>query len=235
MKAIGILGGMGWESTAVYYRIINQEVRRRLGGFHSAHILLESFDFADLTAAQECGDWDRVQATLAAGAQRLERAGADFWLMACNTVHRVSDALEAAVEIPLLHIADPAGRALEARGVGRVALLGTLHTMQGSFFQRRLKERFAIETLVPSERDQARLHRLILEELVHGVASRQGRRTLDDVAAALARRGCEATLLACTELGLLYEEAEPCGGSAEGGPVLDTARLHSLAAVDLAT
>lgn len=232
MKTIGLLGGMGWESTAVYYRVLNQEVRRRLGGFHAAHIVLESFDFAVLNQLQEAGDWHAVEQLLADGAKRLEQAGADFWLIACNTVHRVTDAIEAQVRIPFLHIADPAGEALSERGIGRVALLGTAHTMQSDFYQRRLEERFGIETRVPDEPARDRIHRLILDELVHGIVSPEARATLDEIAQKLATEGCGATLLACTELGLLYQDEElkrPDAGC------LDTARLHAIAAVELAT
>lgn len=236
MKTIGILGGMGWESTAIYYRILNREVRRRLGGFHAAHIVLESFDFAELTGLQERGEWDTVQSMLHAAAMRLEGAGADFWLMACNTVHRVSDAIEASLGIPFLHIADPAGQALKARGIERVALLGTLHTMRADFYAKRLRDGYGIDTLAPDTAEQDVIHRLILDELVHGVASPEGRKALDEIGLALGARGSQATLLACTELGLLYGDEETSGSAVtiDAIPLFDTARLHALAAVDLA-
>ena len=203
---------------------------------HSAHVVLESFDFTELTEPQERDDWQTVEKLLCEGAKRLQDAGADVWLMACNTVHRLSDALEEQLDIPLLHIADAAGQTLSARGIQRVGLLGTRHTMQGEFYGTRLQRLFDIETRVPDEEAQKRIHSLILNELVHGVVSPEGRKTLDQIGEALAAEGSEATLLACTELGLLYDDSETRGEPAGTGmpPIFDTSLLHAAAAVDLA-
>lgn len=234
MKTIGILGGMGWESSAIYYRILNQEVRRRLGGFHSARIVLESVDFAEFTILQERGEWDAVGELVLESGRRLEGAGADFWLIACNTVHRVVEAVEDAVGIPLLHIADASGRALEQAGVKRVGLLGTVHTMRGDFYSRRLERGFDVATLVPDEETQSQIHTLILDELVHGISSPSGRGLLDEASRALGAKGAQAILLACTELGLLYDEHEASGRAGDGLAIYDTATLHAVAAVDRA-
>ena len=237
MKKIGILGGVDWRSTAVYYRILNEEVRRRLGGKHSAHLLLESFNFADVSAPRTEVDWQRVRGILRTAAQRLESAGADFWLMACNTLHRDADKLESAVGIPLLHIADVAGKALRARGIERVALLGTQHTMQGTFYAERLASAHGVETMVPNHADQARIDHLIFEQLCRGTAPAEGRVFMDRVGSELCARGAQATLLACTELRLLYRDEElhgRVGRAKDAPPVFDTTALHALAAADLA-
>jgi len=237
MKTIGVLGGMGWESTAVYYRILNQQVRRRLGGVHSAHVLIESIDFDRLATLQRDDDWDGITAMLLDGARRLERAGADFWLMACNTVHRVSDAIEPCVGIPLLHIADPAGCALAARGLERVGLIGTRTTMEERFYPERLQRRFGIETLLPDTAAQRQIHDFIFGELTHGIVSADGRKTVDEVGESLRSAGAQGLLLACTELGLYFECEELSTGEFDGSSVLpsfDTAVLHAHAAVEMA-
>lgn len=229
MKVLGIVGGLGPESSALYYRLAHREVRARLGGHHSARLILDSLDFHDLAVAQERDDWPAVARLVGASARRLEAAGAERVLIACNTAHCVADAIERDLRQPLLHVADPAGVALRTDGRRRVALLGTRFTMQADFLRARLAARHGLETLVPEPEAQEELHRIILEELVHGVVRPASRRRLAALAEALAARGADALLLACTELSLLLPEEEAAEPLAL--PAYDSARLHVGAAV----
>ncbi len=228
MKTIGLLGGMSWESTQDYYRILNQEVRRRLGGLHSAAIVLHSVDFEPIERLQRAGDWDGAGRILADAARGLEAAGADFLLICTNTMHRVAGAVEAAVTIPLLHIADATGEAIAARGVGRAALLGTRFTMEQPFYKDRLAARFGLDVMVPEASERELVHRVIYDELCLGVtrdASRAAyRRVIDD----LARQGAEGVILGCTEIGMLI------GPDDTDLPLFDTTRIHAERAVALA-
>ena len=226
MRTIGILGGMSWQSSVDYYRYINAGVADRLGGYHSARTLMLSVDFAEIEALQAADDWDAAGRRLAEDARALEAGGAGAIILATNTMHRVAPAIEAAVGIPLLHIADPTGEAIRAAGIGRVALLGTRYTMEQEFYRGRLVERFGLEVLVPDEPDRTRVHDVIYDELVHGVVRDESREAYRSVVARLVERGAEGVILGCTEIGLLLSAADvPV-------PVFDTTRLHCEAAVD---
>jgi aspartate racemase len=229
MRILGIVGGLGPESSALYYRLAQQEVRARRGGRHTARLILDSLDFADLAEAQDRDDPAAVERLVVASARRLEAAGAERVLIACNTVHCVADAVERVLDVPFLHVADAAGAALRRDGRRRVALLGTRFTMQGGFLDARLAERFGVATVVPETPDQERLHRIIQEELLLGVCAPGSRAWLGALTGRLAERGAEAVLLACTELGLLLPEPPAASGLAL--PVYDSARLHVAAAV----
>ena len=227
MKTIGLIGGMSWESTLVYYRILNESVKRALGGFHSAKCLLYSVDFAALEEAQRVGDWDRVALLLSDAARRLEAGGADFVMILTNTMHEVADAVRCAVPIPLLHIADAAADVLTEHGVNKVALLGTRNTMTRPFYLEKLKAR-GIEALVPSEEDIGKLNAIIFDELCLGILSDDSRRLFARVTEGLAARGAQAALLACTEIGMLLKQSDT------SVPLYDTTVIHAEAAVRLA-
>lgn len=235
MKTIGVTGGMGWAASAVYYRILNQEVRARLGDLHCARVLLDSLDHFEIARAQDRDDWDDVAAQLIASAQRLERGGADFLLIACNTVHAVAEAVESAVSLPFLHIADAAGQSLGAAGCRRVGLLGTANTMNNDFYPQRLRERQGIEVVLPADDDRALVHAAIFEELVHDRVTERTSRQISEVIDRLAREGADGVLLACTELSLLLGGPGEAGALAEPRiPLFDTTELHARAAVDFA-
>ena len=220
MQLLGILGGMSWESTASYYRLLNQGVREQLGGLHSAPLLLYSVDFAEIAAFQQRGDWQAAGNQLASAAQGLQRAGATALLLATNTMHKVADAIEAAVEIPLLHIGDGVGAALQSQGITRAALLGTRFTMQEDFYRQRLAERFAIEVLVPAPAQMAEIDRVIFAELCQGLFLDSARAFYLECLAQLREQGAEVAILGCTEIGLLLE------GVAAPLPLLDSSEVH---------
>lgn len=228
MKTIGLLGGMSWESTLPYYRHINEAVRERLGGLHSARLVLYSLDFHEIEALQRQGDWAAAGTLLADAARRLESAGADFLLLCTNTMHKVADAIEAASALPLLHIADPTAAAIQAAGLQRVGLLGTRFTMEQPFYRERLEDRHGIQVLVPDEPDRAEVHRVIYEELCRGVVSEVSRQAYRQVITRLVARGAQAVILGCTEIGLLVraDDAEV--------PLFDTCVLHAQAAAERA-
>jgi len=202
-KVIGLIGGMSWESSSEYYRIINQAVREKLGGLRSARCLMWSFDFGEIEALQHAGRWDDATALMIDAAQRLERGGADFFLICTNTMHRMADQVQAAVGIPLLHIADPTAERIKARGIRRVGLLGTAFTMEQDFYKGRLQSRFGLDVLVPETEDRATVHRIIYEELVQGRVEPESRDAYRQVIARLIERGAEAVILGCTEIMLL--------------------------------
>ena len=228
MKTIGLLGGMSWESTLPYYRHINEAVRERLGGLHSARLVLYSLDFHEIEALQRQGDWAAAGTLLADAARHLESAGADFLLLCTNTMHKVADAIEAASALPLLHIADPTAAAIQAAGLQRVGLLGTRFTMEQLFYRQRLEDRHGIQVLVPDEPDRAEVHRVIYEELCRGVVSEASRQAYRQVISRLVARGAQAVILGCTEIGLLVraDDAEV--------PLFDTCVLHAQAAAERA-
>ncbi len=228
MKVIGLLGGMSWESTIEYYRIINQEVRRRLGRQHSAKILMYSVEFEEIEQMQDSGDWDRAGQLLASEAARLQRGGADFILLCTNTMHRVAPAIQAAVRIPLIHIADATAARIKAAQIGRVGLLGTRFTMEGDFYKGRLADEHGLQVLVPDEGDREIVDRVIYAELCQGQILDDSRREYVRIIEALAGQGADGVILGCTEIGLLIKpEDSPL-------PVFDTARIHAEAGVDLA-
>ena len=227
-KVIGLIGGMSWESSAAYYRIINQLARARLGGLRSARCLLWSFDFGEIEALQQAGRWDDAAAAMIMAAQRLERGGADFVVICTNTMHRVADQVQASVGLPLLHIADPTAARIKAAGLTRVGLLGTAFTMEGAFLKGRLADRHGLDVLVPGDDDRALVHRVIYEELVQGRVDAPSRQAYREVIARLVERGAEGVILGCTEIMLLV------GPEDSAVPLFDTTALHAEAAVDLA-
>ena len=227
MKMIGLIGGMSWESSAQYYRLINEGVRAARGPSSSAKCLLWSFDFAEIALLQRLGDWDRQEKLLIDAAQRLELAGAQVLLICTNTLHKVAQGVQAAVQIPLLHIADPTGQAVAAAGLRKVGLLGTAFTMEQAFFKDRLGQ-FGFEVLVPEPDDRALVHRIIYEELVAGQIHEASRAAYREVIARLVEAGAEGVILGCTEIMLLI------GPQDSAVPLFDTVQLHAEAAVRLA-
>jgi aspartate racemase len=228
MKTIGIIGGMSAESTALYYAGLNAEVRRRLGGLHAAEILLWSVDFAEIAALQAAGDWEGAGRQLATIARRLEQAGADVILLATNTMHKVAPAIEAAISVPFLHIADATGEAVRASGFRCPALLATAYTMEQEFYTGRLRQRFGLDVLVPAAADRAETHRIIYDELCKGVVSEGSRAAYLRIAERLKEQGADCLILGCTEVGMLLN-----AGNAPL-PVFDTAQIHVAAAAQFA-
>lgn len=221
MKTIGLIGGMSWESTVPYYRLVNEAVAKRLGGLHSAKVLLASVDFAEVEAMQKAGDWDAAGQLLADTARTLERAGADFLVVCTNTMHKVADTIEAAVSIPLLHIADATGAEVKALGLRRVGLLGTRFTMEQDFYKARLQGRHGIEAIVPAEADRAIVHRVIYDELCLGKVLAPSREEYRRIIRGLVEAGAEGIVLACTEIPMLV------GAADSPVPVFDTTALHA--------
>jgi aspartate racemase len=228
MKVIGLIGGMSWESSAAYYRLVNEGVRARLGGQHNARSLLYTVDFAGVEAMQRAGRWDEAGDVLADAALRLERGGAHCVVLCTNTMHKLAERIEAAVRIPLLHIVDATAAALAAAGFDRVGLLATAFTMEEEFYRGRLRERFGVETVVPGETDRRLVHRVIYDELCQGVVRAESRAAYAEVMRDLARRGAQAIVLGCTEIMLLVGPAD------SAVPLFDTTALHAAAAVDFA-
>jgi aspartate racemase len=228
MKTIGLVGGMSWESTQLYYRVINEGVKQALGGLHSARIAMYSIDFAPMEACQHAQDWDAAARILIDAAQRVESAGADFLLICTNTMHKLAARIEAAVNIPLLHIADATAEVLLADGIQRVGLLGTAFTMEQDFYRGRLSDRHGLEVLVPTAEDRSLVHRVIYEELCVGEIREHSRQLYRRIMGELVDQGAEAIILGCTEIGMLV------GSSDSVVPVLDTAQIHARRAVSLA-
>jgi aspartate racemase len=225
---IGLIGGMSWESSAEYYRIINREVRRRLGGVHSARTLMWSVDFGEIERLQHREDWDRLTEEMKDGALRLERGGADFILICTNTMHKMAEAVASAITIPLLHIADPTAEKIKAAGFNKVGLLGTAFTMEQDFYKGRLSKMHNLQVLVPEAEDRAIVHRIIYEELVAGKVIPASRVVYREIIARLIASGAEAVILGCTEIMLLVSDED------SAVPLFDTTSIHALAAVDRA-
>jgi len=229
MKTIGMIGGMSWESTLTYYQIVNREVQARLGGVHSAKIVMESYDFAEMAALQQSGRWDEARAMMEATARKLARAGADFLMICCNTMHLMADAVEKAAGLPLLHIADPLGAAIRAKGLRRVGLLGSCFTMEkAGVISGRLEDKFGISSIVPDEAGRATIDGVIQTELVRGRFLEPSRAAYRAVMAKLVEQGAQGIILGCTEIPLLISQADATV------PVFDTTALHATAAVDMA-
>jgi aspartate racemase len=228
MKTIGLIGGMSWESSAEYYRLINQETKRRLGGHHNAPSVLVTVDFAGVERLQHCGAWDQLGDLLAAAAQQLERGGADVVVLCTNTMHKLCDSITSAVQLPLLHIADAVAEAIRRSGQHRVGLLGTKFTMEEPFYADRMRERFGIATIVPSPADRQVVHDTIYNELCHGIVRESSRAAYQQIMARLAAEGAESVILGCTEIGLLISQED------SSLPVHDSTRIHAAAAVEFA-
>jgi aspartate racemase len=225
MKTIGLIGGMSWESSAAYYRIINQEVARHLGGMHSAQSLMFSVDFAEVEALQHQGRWDEATARMIEAAQRVERGGADCVLLCTNTMHRMADDVQGSIAIPLLHIADATGARVHAQGVTTVGLLGTRFTMEGDFYRGRLRERYGLAVLIPDVEERQVVHEVIYRELVLGQVRPASRDVYKRAIAHLVARGAQGVILGCTEIMLLITQAD------SPVPVFDTTTIHAQAAV----
>jgi len=229
MKTIGMLGGMSWESTAVYYRLMNRAVVERMGGLHSAKMLMHSFDFGEIAVLQTADKWDEIGDRLIIAATGLAQAGADFLMICCNTQHLVAGEIERAVPLPLLHIADPLGEAIAAKGIRRAGLIGTRYTMEkGGVIADRLTEKFGIDIVVPEADDRAEVHRIIFDELSRGQFLESSRAALGAVMARLVGRGAEGIILGCTELPMIVQPEDA------SVPTFDTTTLHALAAVNMA-
>ena len=224
MKTIGLLGGMSWESTQTYYRLINEGVKARLGGLHSAKLVLFSVDFAEIEALQHKGDWPATAKILSGAALSLQKAGADFLVIGTNTMHKVAPEIEQAIRIPLLHIADATATVLAKDGITRVGLLGTRFTMEQAFYRNRL-EGAGIEVITPDGAQRDEVHRVIYEELCQGQINSDSRDSYLDIVASLSGRGAQAVILGCTEIGLLIRQTDT------EVPLYDTTEIHAAQAV----
>lgn len=228
MKTIGLIGGMSWESSVEYYRIVNQAVRRRLGGLHSARCVMFSFDFTDIVALQRKAAWDEAANRMIEAGNAVRKAGADFIVICTNTMHKLAPALEAAVPIPLLHIADPTAREAKARGIRKIGLLATKFTMEEEFYVERLASVHGLDVLVPEAADRQRVHSVIFDELCQGKVLEKSRADLQAIIQRLADKGAQGIMLGCTELGLSIKEKDcPL-------PMFDTTVLHAEAAAEMA-
>lgn len=228
MKTIGMIGGMSWESTLTYYRLLNEAIQTECGGFHSASLLLASVDFAEFEALMKQDAWDEIGSRLAEISRKLESAGADMLMLCTNTMHLVSNYIEAAVQIPFLHIAEAMADAVAAKGLNMVALLGTNTTMRQAFFRERLTRR-GIQVLVPDEETMDGIHRIIFEELCMGILSPASKALYIQAIDALAARGAQGVILGCTEIGLLIQQADTTL------PVFDTTVVHAEKAIQMAS
>ena len=227
MRTIGLIGGMSWESTVTYYQLINEAVKERLGGLHSAKILMYSVDFQEIEECQSRGEWEKSGRILGDAAARLERAGAECIVICTNTMHKVAPQIGERVRIPILHIAEATAEELERRNVTRVALLGTRYTMQQDFYKEKLVER-GIEVLIPGDGDMETVNRIIFEELCLGVIKEESRREYLRIIEDLGTRGAEGVILGCTEIGLLIRQEDT------GLPVFDTTQIHAARAASWA-
>jgi aspartate racemase len=228
MKTIGLIGGMSWESSAEYYRILNQGVRDRIGPTVSARCLMWSFNFAEIEAMQHAGDWTGLTSVMVDAAQRLEAAGADILVICTNTMHRMAPAIEAAVQVPLLHIADPTALSIKAAGFRKVGLLGTAFTMEQDFYKSRLSNQHGLTVIVPEKEDRATVHRIIYEELVAGKVTSESRDAYRAIISRMVQSGAEAIILGCTEIMLLVKPQD------SSVPIFDTTALHAQAAIEAA-
>lgn len=228
MKVIGLIGGMSWESSVEYYRVINETVKARFGPLYSAKSLMYTVNFHDIERMQHAERWDDAAAVLIDAAERLERGGADCVVICTNTMHKLADQIEAAVKIPLIHIADATAQKIQARKMKKIGLLGTAFTMEQDFYKGRLAERFGLEVIVPEASERQDVHRIIYDELCQGEVLTDSKARYVEIMKALAERGAEGIILGCTEIMLLVgQEDSPV-------PVFDTTTLHAVAAVEFA-
>jgi aspartate racemase len=228
MKTIGLIGGMSWESTETYYRIINEETKARLGGLHSAKLCLYSVDFGEIEELQQSGDWKATAEILADAAKRVEAAGADFLLICTNTMHKVAPDIEASVSIPILHIADATAEKIVGDGIRSVGLLGTRFTMEQEFYRDRLSDKSSLGVIIPAEPDRQLVHRVIFEELCLGRIKKESRSEFLRIINQLARKGAEAVILGCTEIAMLVRQEDTTT------KLFDTTRIHAEMAVEKA-
>jgi aspartate racemase len=228
MKRIGLIGGMSWESSAEYYRLVNEAVKEKLGGLHSADCVMLSVDFEEIEVLQREARWEEAADRMAAAARALEAAGADFVLLCTNTMHKTAAAIQAGISIPFIHIADPTAAAIKVAGLDTVGLLGTRFTMEEDFYTGRLVEEHGLRVVLPSAADRAIVHRVIYEELVLGILREESRAQYVRIMADLVERGAQGIILGCTEIGLLVSDPDSTV------PLFDTTRLHALAGVEAA-
>lgn len=228
MKTIGLIGGMSWESTASYYRLINETVKQRLGGLHSAKLCLYSLDFAEIEAYQHAGEWSKSAAILSQAARSLEKAGAECVLICTNTMHIVAPLVEKVINIPLIHIADPTAEKIKHSGIKQIALLGTAFTMEKDFYKGRLKDKYQLDVLIPDDNDRKLIHHIIYNELCLGQIKENSRQHYLHIIDKLVAQGAEGVILGCTEIALLVE---PQYTSIK---LFDTTEIHALAAIDWA-
>jgi len=228
MKTIGLIGGMSWESSLEYYRLLNEGVKVRLGGYHSAKCILFSVDFDQIETLQEAGDWTQMGLILADAARKLEAAGAELVLLCTNTMHLVADNIQQAISVPFLHIADAAGEAVCKQGIQRVALLGTKFTMEQDFYGGRLRDRFGLDVIIPNSEEREDIHRVIFDELVLGKIEPGSRVRYVEIINRLVGEGAQGVILGCTEIGLLVRPEDSLV------PVFDTTYVHASAALNAA-
>lgn len=228
MKTIGLLGGMSWESSIEYYRIINETVKERLGGLHSAKSLMYSVDFAEIEKLQHAGDWQALTQAMIDAAKKVEKGGADLLVICTNTMHKMAPEVSAAIDIPLLHIADATASVIKAQHLQTVGLLGTRFTMEGEFYRGKLEKDHRLKVLIPDDKGRESVHRIIYDELVKGVIREKSRKAYLDVIADLETRGAEGVILGCTEIPLLVKQEDV------SIPIFDTTTIHAQAAVDWA-
>jgi aspartate racemase len=228
MRTIGLIGGMSWESTTDYYRLINEGVKARLGGFHSAKIVLSSVDFSEYETMQREGQWKEAGFMLASEARTLEKAGAGCVLLCTNTMHKVATAIQMAINIPFLHIADPTGSAIQSAGLNKIGLLGTRFTMEEGFYRDRLEQGFGLEVMVPGPDERQLVHHVIYDELCMGAIQPDSKKAYQEIIDGLAQNGCQGIILGCTEIGMLVKPDD------SSLPLFDTTRLHAASAVDFA-
>jgi aspartate racemase len=228
VKTIGLIGGMSWESSLEYYRILNETIKVKLGGLHSAKCILYSVDFAEIEALQHEGKWDEAAAHMVAAGRSLERAGADFIVLCTNTMHKLADALQGGVRIPLLHIADATAQQIRSRGLKTIGLLGTRFTMEQEFYKGRLTDRYGLNVMTPDSDEREAVHRIIYDELCLGVVKADSRATYVQIMERMVQSGAEGIILGCTEIELLVREGD-CRV-----PVFPTTRIHAVAAVEFA-
>ena len=228
MKTIGIIGGMSWESSALYYQNINKMTKQKLGGLHSAKIILSSVNFAEIERLQHLGDWTQLGEILTAEAKRLEQAQADFILIATNTMHKVADIVQNAIQIPLLHIADATAQELVKQKHKKVGFIGTRYSMEEDFYIKRLEEQYGLEVITPQKQDRDEIHRIIYDELCLGNIRPESREIYIDIVNRLQASGAEAVIEGCTEITLLLQQEHV------SVPLFDTTYIHAKAAVDTA-
>ncbi|MBP6714579.1 MAG: aspartate/glutamate racemase family protein [Aliarcobacter sp.] len=225
MKTIGLLGGMSWESTALYYKLINEEIKKQLGGLHSAKVVIYSVDFDEIEKLQHLGAWDETAKILGEAAKNIQNASADFLVICTNTMHKVAPLIRTYIDIPILHIADATGKKLQNENIKKVGLLGTAFTMQQDFYKERIYKNFDIEVLIPSEEDMTIVHKIIYEELCLGLIKEDSKKEYLRIIDSLASKGAQGVILGCTEIGMLVKQADT------QVKLYDTTVIHSLEAV----
>jgi aspartate racemase len=228
MKVMGLIGGMSWESSVVYYKLINEKTKAHLGGVHSCQCLMYSVDFGDIAALQHKGDWAKLGEMMADAAQRLERGGADFIILCTNTMHKLADNIEASVNIPLVHIADVTAEAIKQKGMKKIGLLGTKFTMEHDFLKGRLLEKHGLKSIIPNESQRDIIHKIIYEELVKGIITNESRLAYLAIINDLIQQGAEGIILGCTEIGLLITN------EFTDAVLFDTTEIHAAKAVEMA-